>query len=181
MRMTRRHFVAGAAAGALVAAGGYELVNRLTTAPSRRRAGALPPEQHLLEGVQMIRDNGVEVLVPPLHHQVVTAEVRATTAADLHKAKAALDEALSDLDRRYEATPAGLGVTVAWGLPYFRRHVRHLAASRLPIDRRASAAKKKVVRTLIDAVRFPSDPPDTILEANDVAVLLRSDHLDHIA
>ena len=181
MRMTRRHFVAGAAAGALVAAGGYELVDRLTAAPSRRRATALPPEQHLLESVQVIRDNGVEVLVPPLHHQVVTAEVRASSAAELRKARADLEEALADLDGRYDPTPAGLGFTVAWGLPYFRRHVPELAKSHLPIDRRASVAKKQVVRTLIDAVRFPSDPQETILEANDVAVLLRSDRLDHIA
>ena len=33
---------------------------------------------------------------------------------------------------------------------------------------------------LVDAMRFPSDPHGTILEANDVAVLLRSDRLDHI-
>jgi hypothetical protein len=36
------------------------------------------------------------------------------------------------------------------------------------------------VRALIDAIRFPSDPPGTILESNDVAVLIRSDRLDHV-
>ena len=30
-------------------------------------------------------------------------------------------------------------------------------------------------------MRFPSDPADDVLEDNDVAVLLRSDSLDHIA
>ena len=30
-------------------------------------------------------------------------------------------------------------------------------------------------------VRFPSDPEATVLEQNDVAFLLRSDHLEHIA
>ena len=34
---------------------------------------------------------------------------------------------------------------------------------------------------LEDAIRFPSDPDTTILEDNDVAVLLRSDSLDNIA
>ena len=37
------------------------------------------------------------------------------------------------------------------------------------------------MRVLENAIRFPSDPPATILERNDVAVLLRSDSLDHIA
>jgi hypothetical protein len=37
------------------------------------------------------------------------------------------------------------------------------------------------VRALENAVRFPSDPPETILEENDVAVLLRSDSLATIA
>jgi hypothetical protein len=37
------------------------------------------------------------------------------------------------------------------------------------------------VKVLLDARRFPSDPAETILESNDVAVLLRSDSLDHIA
>jgi hypothetical protein len=45
---------------------------------------------------------------------------------------------------------------------------------------RASRAKGRTARALADAIRFPSDPPDTILEANDVAVLLRSDVLAHI-
>jgi hypothetical protein len=44
----------------------------------------------------------------------------------------------------------------------------------LPHDRRAG---KPVI---VDARRFPSDPPDTRLEANDVAILLRSDRLDHL-
>ena len=34
------------------------------------------------------------------------------------------------------------------------------------------------MHALLDAVRFPSDPPETILEQNDAVLLLRSDHLD---
>jgi hypothetical protein len=82
--------------------------------------------------------------------------------------------------RRFEPTPAGLGITVAWGLPYFRRFVPHLAEEHIPVDRRATKTKQKPVRVLLDAIRFPSDPDKTILEANDVAVLLRSDSLDNI-
>ncbi len=72
MRLTRRQFVAGGAA-ALGAAGIYELVDRYATAPERQSTRVLPSEQHVLGRPQVIVDNGVEVVVPPLHHEVVTA------------------------------------------------------------------------------------------------------------
>jgi hypothetical protein len=71
-------------------------------------------------------------------------------------------------------------VTVAWGLPYFRRYVPGLAATHLPIDRRASGPARPV-SALLDAGRFPSDPDGTILEQNDVAILVRSDVRAHVA
>ncbi len=181
MPLTRKQLLSSAGAAALAAGGVYELVDRLTRAPSRPRAQGLPSEQHLLDGVRMIVDNDVEVLVPPLHHQVVTATVAVgQNASDLREAQAALEEALRTLEARYEPTPAGLGVTVAWGLPYFRRYTPRLADRYLPVDRRASKAQGKQVPALVDAIRFPSDPAGTILERNDVAVLLRSDVLSHI-
>ena len=33
---------------------------------------------------------------------------------------------------------------------------------------------------MIDAIRFPSDPDDLLLEENDVAILFRSDELEHV-
>jgi hypothetical protein len=182
MRLTRRKLLAGGAGAALAAAGIYELVDQLGGSPSRPAAGGLPPEQHLLDGVRIVEDNGVEVVVPPLHHQLVTARLRvAERKRDLVGAQKALEEVLAKLDRDFEQTPAGLGVTVAWGFPYFRRFVSKLADEHIPVDRRASESKNKPVRVLLDSRRFPSDPAETILEANDVAVLLRSDSLDHIA
>jgi hypothetical protein len=182
VRLTRRALLGSAAAGALAAAGIYELVDQLAGSPARPAAGALPPEQHLLGGLGMVVDNGVEVIVPPLHHEVVTATLRVGDgAADLRSAQAELEAALLGLERRYEATPAGLGVTFAWGLPYFERYVPGQAARHLPLDTRASADAGKAVRALEDAIRFPSDPADTILEENDVAVLLRSDSLANVA
>src|SRR5947207_121448 len=115
MGLTRRQLLGSAGAAALGAAGVYEVVDRLTQSPSRPPALALPPEQHVLEGVR----------------------------------------------------------TVPVGPP--------LADGPLPIGRRASKTQGKPVSALLDAMRFPSDPPQTILERNDVAVLLRSDSLDHIA
>ncbi len=119
----------------------------------------------------------MEVVVPPLHHQLVTATVKAgeTRARSPQGAGGA----------RARARPAGAAVradarrasaiTVAWGLPYFRRFVPKLADEHVPVDLRATKTLHKPVRVLQDAIRFPSDPPETILEANDVAVLLRSD------
>ena len=80
MKLTRRQLLAGGAAGAALTAGGvYELVDRLTGSPGRPAARGHTPEQHLLQGTRIVEDNGVQVVVPPLHHQVVTATVRADT------------------------------------------------------------------------------------------------------
>jgi hypothetical protein len=174
VRLDRRRFLGAAAAGVLGGAGVYELVDRLGGAPARRTAaplGARPQEQHVLDGLAVIRQDGVEVIVPPLHHAVVTAKVR---AADLRRAQHELEDALRELEARYEQSPQGLGITVAWGLPYFRKHVPLAAERHVPFDRRARKP------ALLDAVRFPSDPAETILESNDVAVLLRSDSLAHV-
>ena len=182
MRLTRKQLVGGAAASALAAAGIYELADRLGSAPARIATLPRPPEQHVLDGIRVVNDNDLEVLVPPLHHQVVTATLRVDESPVAQReARDYLEQALRGLDQRFEATPAGLGVTVAWGLPYFDRYVPGQAAKHIPIDRRASAARGHERGVLEDAIRFPSDPESTQLESNDVAVLLRSDALDHIA
>jgi hypothetical protein len=182
MKLTRRQLVAGAAAGALGAAGAYELVDRLTGAPARPRPAGRRREQHVLDGLAIAEDNGVEIVVPPLHHQVVTARVRGgESRASLRQAQHAFEDALARLEGDFEPTPAGLGVTVAWGLPYFRRYVPGPAKRHVPVDRRATGEQGREVRALIDAIRFPSDPQDTVLEDNDVAVLLRSDDRTHVA
>ena len=182
MALTRRELLGGAAGAAVAGSGIYALVDKLTQAPQRSAAGPLTPEQHLLDGIPVVTDNGVEVLVPPLHHQIVTAKLAVDESPSaLRDAQAELEHTLANLDSRFEPTPAGLGVTVAWGLPYFRRYLGKNAARHLPVDRRASAARGRRVSVLEDAARFPSDPDTTILEDNDVAVLLRSDSLDNIA
>src|SRR5204862_5640293 len=84
-------------------------------------------------------------------------------------------EVLDELERSYEQTPAGLGVTLGWGLPYSERQVPEAWRVHRPYDRRADK------EALLPAVRFPSDPHETVLEENDVAILLRSDSRDHLA
>jgi hypothetical protein len=184
--LTRKQLLAGAAATAVGATGIYELVDRLASSPDRAasappKAGhALPAEQHLLHDVRVVVDNGAEVLVPPLHHMVVTARVKPERAAELKQAQAALAATLHELDMAHPATPAGLGVTVAWGLPWFRRLPARLVEAHLPVDRRASKSKRRPTPALLDAIRFPSDPAETLLDENDLAVLLRSDSLERI-
>ena len=174
MRLTRRRLLGGAAAAALAGTGVYGLVDLLSGSPKRSPAPSVPPEQHVLDGLEVVVDNGVEVLVPPLHHQVVTARVR-VDRADLRDARRALEGVLAGLEAHFPPTPAGLGVTVAWGLPYFERLVASQWRAHAPHDRRAGKP------ALLPPRRFPSDPATTILERNDVIVLLRSDRLAHIA
>ena len=175
MKLTRRQLVAGAAGAALGAAGIYELADQLAGSPTRTAAVPLEPrsvEQHVLDGIPVVEQDGVQVIVPPRHHLVVTATVKPGT--DLAKAQPELEQALLELESRYEQTPAGLGLTVAWGLPYFDRHVAAAAEKHVPFDRRAQKPALLPTRT------FPSDPHDTRLEENDVALLIRSDRLEHI-
>ncbi len=169
MPLTRRELIAGTAAAALAAGGIYELADRLTASPKPGGAAG-PREQHELPGLRVVESDGVAVVVPPLFHQLVTANVvRGHPLAD---ARTRFEDALSSVD-------GDVGMTVAWGLPYFRRYVPALAARYLPTDLRASATGRPV-KALLDARRFPSDPPGAILEENDVAVLLRSDCADDV-
>jgi hypothetical protein len=176
VRLTRRDLLAGAAAGAVAGASIYELVDRLGRTPSRAAHASFPTEQHVLEGVRVIRDDGIEVVVPPLHHRVVTGELTLPgDRASLLSAQEDLERALAAIEDGREPTPAGLGVTVAWGLPYFDRFVSEPAAAHMPIDLRASRAEGRTIRALTRSIRFPSDPRTVVLEDNDVAFLLRSD------
>jgi hypothetical protein len=174
MKLTRKQFMVGTAAGAVGAAGIYELVDQLTgSAPKRAAVASSLPEQHLLDGVRVVQSNSIEVLVPPLHHEILTARVAVDTA-DLRDARVELERVLAGLDSDFAPSPAGLSVTVAWGSPYFDRFVPAAAARLIPHDRRADKS------VLLAAERFPSDPHDTRLEENHVAILVRSDTRAHI-
>ena len=194
--------------------GVYEFIDTFAKPPARTETAASPappftflPEQHLLQEVPVITDDGtgsssstgvLPVIVPPLHHQVVTATLKVDSSARaLQQAQAQLELAIQTLEQTYPQTPGGLGITVAWGLPYFQRYIPRLGKSSyhfaagtaypdyLPIDHRASKAAGKTVRAILDAIIFPSDQPPpgfwgVLLEANEVAVLLRSDSPAHI-
>jgi hypothetical protein len=174
MKLTRKELLVGGAAGAaLGAAGIYELVDRLADSPPSHFGEGREPEQHLLDGMRIEDSEGVEVVIPTRHHQMVTAKVTAPSKS-LQEAQATLANVLRKIDDAYPGTPEGLAVTVGWGLPYFRSHVQAAANAHLPVDRRAGKS------ALLDAIKFPSDPPDVVLEQNDVAFLFRSDDQAHI-
>jgi hypothetical protein len=182
VRLTRRELVGGGAAAALAGAGIYGLVDRLTSAPPRRPARPLVPEQHVLGDLRVLVDEGTEVVVPPLHDEIVTATlVVGRTRSALTRAQQALAAALDRLDAEFPAAPKGISVSVGWGLPYFRRYVAGPARELLPVDLRASEAAGREVLAILDAIRFPSDPEDLLLEDNDVAFFFRSDSRDLIA
>jgi deferrochelatase/peroxidase EfeB len=171
--LTRRDLLARAALTAVAASGAGELVDRYATSPVRAAAGRRGQEQHLLLDARIVHDDGIAVVVPPLHHRIVTAKVNVPPSR-LRAAQRRLERALAALEADYEPTARGLGVTVAWGLPYFLRFVPRAWAARGPLDVRAGKS------SLLPARRFPSDRRDVLLEDNDVAILLRSDRLAHV-
>src|SRR5581483_6131370 len=75
-------------------------------------------------------------------------------------------------------SPAGILAQVAWGLSYFRRHLpASLVDEHLPRSTRAGTEGQPV---LIDAVAFPRDPDDVVLEANEVCFHFKSDFRHHV-
>ena len=75
----------------------YELVDAIARADARRRRRRPPCPRSSTSCVDVPRDhdNGVEIVVPPLHHQLVTAKLRAgRTKAALRDAQHELEQAL---------------------------------------------------------------------------------------
>ena len=181
---TRRELLKRGAV-ALAAGNLYSMLDGLAALPARAAVGAVRPrEQYLLPGLAVTQELAIDVIVPPLHHRVITARV-AVSGAALRTAQLRFERALTALEQRYPTSAAGLGVTVAWGLPYFRRLVPKLADGRrypsyLPVDLQASKGQRTRIPAVIDATRFASDDQSVALGADDLAILLRSDQLSHI-
>ena len=128
---------------------------RPASGPARRGASAgRPPEQHLLDGLrdrrgQRRRGRRPDAAPPDRHGQLdSTRPTSATRSASSSRHRAT---------RGRLRRPAGLAVTVAWGLPYFQRYVPDAGRPHLPIDRRASTPDRPRGRSP-RPVRFPSDP-----------------------
>jgi hypothetical protein len=197
--------------GASLAAPGvfYKMADAIAASPPRPAAGAKPPaqEQYLLQNTQVINVDGsglqkkhgsVAVHVPPLHDHVITAKLNVSASrAALQEAQQQLESVLADLEAQFPNSPAGVGIMIAWGLPYFAQFIPSLGKSSnffeagtqfpayLPIDRATSKTKGETVYALQEARTFPSDTPPSgfgpvLLEQNHVAVLLRSDSLANV-
>jgi hypothetical protein len=211
--LSRRRFLKGSVhtlSAALASAGIYELIDTIVQPPERVAFAATQPwplEQYIIENVRIIKDNGsginssngtILVEVHPLHNHVITATLNVPAHAKaLQDAQHHLESVLLGLEQKFAPTPGGLGVLVAWGLPYFHNYIPSLgktsgffkAGTRypayMPVDLVTSKLEGHTVYAVQQAMTFPSDQPPAgfgpvHLEQNDVAVLLRSDSLTNV-
>lgn len=123
---------------------------------------------------------GVPVAVVPLWHAMVTARLNIPTGdpAALRAAQHRLEVALAEVERLYPLSPAGLLPQVGWGLPYFARYLPpSMLDTHLPRSAREGSEGEPV---LIEAIRFPRDPDDLVVEHNDVCFHFKSDFRRHV-
>jgi len=128
--------------------------------------------------------NGVPVQFGPVYTYLQPARLNRTpTKAD----QTTLANALSTIEANYAASPSGIFVFVAYGLPYFRRLPSTLVSSHMPL--RNDGSGKPVLE---EAVPSPTDVSSVNpgitkatfnvpvrIESNDVLFTLRSDILAH--
>src|SRR2546421_1418905 len=210
--LSRRRFLTGTArtlGAALASAGIYELIDTFVQPPERPAFAATEPlqEQYIVQNVRIIKDNGsgvnssngtIPVIVHPLHNHIITTTLKVpANAKALQETQHHLESVLLGLEQQFPPTPTGLGIAVAWGLPYFHKYIPSLgktssffkAGTRypayMPVDLVTSKLEGHTVYAVQQARTFPSDQPPADfgpvrLEQNDVAVLLRSDSLANI-
>jgi hypothetical protein len=210
--LSRRRFLQGSVrtlGAALASAGIYELIDTIAQPPERPAFAATRPsqEQYIIQNVRIIKDNGsgvnssngtIPVLVHPLHNHVITATLKVpANAKALQEAQQHLESVLLSLEQQFPPTASGVGVLVAWGLPYFHNYIPSLgktssffkAGTRypayLPVDLVTSKLEGHTVYAVQPARTFPSDQPPAgfgpvHLEQNDVTVLLRSDSITNV-
>ncbi|MEO7909509.1 MAG: hypothetical protein ABIV47_07640 [Roseiflexaceae bacterium] len=188
-RLGRRAFLkraAGLALGTISARGVYGMLDTIhPIGPAHAAAGAPTRgrEQYAVENVELHSDNGVPVIIPPLYHEIVTAKITvANNAGALFRAQRRLEQGLQTVESPYAPTAAGLTIVVGWGLPYFRSYLpTALVDAAMPIDEQYSIASGSRKYALLDAIRFPIDRDEMLLEQNDLVFLMRSDDQSIIA
>jgi hypothetical protein len=179
----------------------YSLLSKLVHFSPRRqrpKSASLYPEQYLMvqrneyvvthHAPDSPPGSTVSVAVPPLYHEIVTAKIDVRHhASALKHAQQKLDSTFEKLQRDFGSdwnTASGVGIVVAWGLPYFfefAESLSYISDEYLPVDVRGTNQYNGRVIALLDAVRFPSDPVTLKLEHNDVAFVFVSDYLENIA
>ncbi len=145
-----------------------------------KRVQVEPPKtQYELPGVTEETHHGVPVAVVPLWHAVVTARLAFPPEPDLlRQAQRRLEAALAEVESIYPLGPGGILSQVAYGLNYFKTYIpESLAEEHMPKSTRAGSEGQWA---LIDAIRFPKDPEDLVLEQFDINFHFKSDYREHI-
>jgi hypothetical protein len=183
--VSRRSFLKRAttvSVGALASRGVYQALEEfgiLRPASAYADTVTRPQEQYLVGNIGVILDNGVTVALPPIYNDVITAKLKSDrrwTTSALKTAQRRVENALGVVEQAYPATAAGLTVVVGWGLPYFRTYLpASLWQANLPVDQALSQQTGTTQYAVLDAVGFPSDPADLLLEDNEVIFKFRSD------
>ncbi len=182
-RISRRRLLQATGGALAVGAGAAALYRGVALIAPPVRQAVRPPKGGYPLGQYQIADYGVrvrpdpasavDVVIPPVWNLVITATL---THAPGRREQHRLEAALQAVEAAYPYTPAGVFTLVAYGLPYFRAYVHpELFATYLP-----RMADDGVTPVLLDAIRFPSDPPSALLETNDIVFHLRSDALDNL-
>jgi hypothetical protein len=177
--MDRRAFLRRTATAAIAARGVYGVLDDFVR-PARAVAANVSrrQEQYLIDSLEVIVDSGTPVIVPPVYNDVFTAQLapgRTWSKTTLVAAQKRLEAALARVESAYPATAAGLTIVVAWGLSYFRTYTPGPWQTRGPRDTLLPLVDGQRQFAVLDAIRFPSDPADVVLEDNDVAFKIRSD------
>src|SRR5258708_29996262 len=207
--LSRRRFLkgtVGTVGAALASAGIYEMIDTLAQPPERAAFAATQPlqEQYIIQNLQIIKDNGsginssngtIPVVVHPLHDHVITATLKVpANAKALQEAQHHLESVLLGLEQQFPPTPTGLGILLAWGLPYFHHYIPSLgktssffkAGTRypayMPVDLVTSKLEGHTMYPVQQAMTFPSDQPPAgfgpvHLEQDDEAALLRNNSI----
>ena len=209
---SRRRFLQGTTGAfgiALASPGIYKMIDTIAKPPDRPAVAGTQPvqEQYIVPADQVINvdSSGVEsskgtvaIRVGPLHGLVITARLNVpANARALREAQQHLESVILGVERQFPPTPAGIGIMVAWGLPYFYQYIPRLGKASeffkagtpypryLPIDVSTSKTEGHTVYAVQEARTFPSDQPPpgfgpVRLEQNHVVVVIRSDSLANI-
>jgi hypothetical protein len=147
---------------------------------SKRTALPPPVTQYELPGITEENHQGVPVAVVPLWHTVVTAVLTspAEDLASLLTTQRRLTSALTEVEQVYPLQPSGIFIQVAYGLRYFRdRLPAALTDGYMP---KSTLAGTEGAWAVIDSIRYPMDPPDLVLENNEICFHFKSDYREHI-
>ena len=149
MKLTRRQLVVGTAAGAVGAAGIYELVDQLAGLDAeacgrRRRSCRSSICSTGSASCARTRSRCSSRRSTTASSRRVSRSTAPTCATRSERSR----RTLAALEADYAPSPAGLGVTVAWGSPYFEQFVpaaaKRLLAAR-PARRQVGAARRRAL------------------------------------